>query len=251
MRFDSINSALALPADSHIDRRVPKKLLLEYGAPTAADKRQIQEGIEEITWVAALKPTNIGFPAFKDDLREYLEIAVVTAALRTDAKALRLIELIHRAIPYPLILISSQNECVSMSLAHKRWSQGEAGKVVIEDVRQEALGPDPLASVDEAFLASLTISKLPSRDLFALYDGLLTRITALEAARITGVFLLPEFAESSEAQRDNLETHARLMRELATLRAQAKKEKQINRRVEINTEIKRLETQLATIGDAL
>src|SRR5665213_1058686 len=99
MRFDSIISALALPAHARVDRRVPKKLLLEYGAPTAADKRKIQEGIEEITWVAALKPTNIGVPAFKDELREYLEIALVTVALRTDAKPTRLIELIHRAIP--------------------------------------------------------------------------------------------------------------------------------------------------------
>ena len=27
-------------------------------------------------------------------------------------------------------------DAVSLSLAHKRWSQGEAGKVVIEDVRR-------------------------------------------------------------------------------------------------------------------
>src|ERR1700679_933250 len=136
MRFDSIITALALPANSRVDRRVPKKLLLEYGAPTTADKRQIQESIEEVTWVAALKPTNIGVPAFKDEVREYLEIAVATAALRTDAKASRLIALIHRAIPYPLVLISSQSESVSISLAHKRWSKAEAGKVVIEDIRQ-------------------------------------------------------------------------------------------------------------------
>ena len=55
--------AMALPPDSRLDQRVPKKLLLEQGAPTAADKRYLQDGIDEMTWVAALKPTNIGVPS--------------------------------------------------------------------------------------------------------------------------------------------------------------------------------------------
>ena len=55
-----------------VDRRVPD-LLLEHGAPTAADKRRIKEGIEEVQWVATLKPTTIGVPAFRDATREYLK----------------------------------------------------------------------------------------------------------------------------------------------------------------------------------
>jgi hypothetical protein len=142
MSFAPVIDALAIPREALVDRRVPKKLLLEQGAPTAADKRQVQDGIEEITWVAALKPINIGVPAFRDAVREYLEIAVLTVALRSTAKPPRLIELIHRAIPYPLVLVTEHRDAVTLSLAHKRWSQGEAGKVVIEDVRQVQLHPD-------------------------------------------------------------------------------------------------------------
>src|ERR1035437_7787595 len=89
-----------LPADARVDRWVPKSLLLEHGRPTAADKRLIQSGIEEVMWVAALKPTNIGVPAFQDDLREYLEIAVLSVDLRGSTRSPRLTGLIHRAIPY-------------------------------------------------------------------------------------------------------------------------------------------------------
>src|ERR1035441_10112431 len=134
MSLDLVINALALPADARVDQRVPKKLLTEQGAPTAADKRQIQDGIEEMIRVAALKPTNIAVPAFRDDVREYLEIAVLAVTLRSAAKPSRLIELIHRAIPYPLVLVVAHGGAVSLSLAHKRWSQGETGKVVIEDV---------------------------------------------------------------------------------------------------------------------
>ena len=245
-------AALALPADARVDQRVPKKLLLEQGAPTAADKRQIQDGIEELIWVAALKPTNIGVPAFRDEVREYLEIAVLTATLRAAAKATRLTELIHRAIPYPVVLVTAQGDGVSLSLAHKRWSQGETGAVVIEDVHRTApLRADSLAPNEAAFLASLALSRLPTRDLFALYQGWLDRVAALEAATITGAFAVPDTDERAAAQRDALAAHARLQRDIARLRAQAQREKQLNRRVELNLAIKRLESELTLTKETL
>jgi hypothetical protein len=251
MSFDSVIDALAIPRAAVVDQRVPKKLLVEQGAPTAADKRKIMDGIEELHWVAALKPTNIGVPAFKDAIREYLEVSVLTAELRATAKAPRLIELIHRAIPYPLLLVSAHNGSVAVSMAHKRWSQGEGGRVVIEDVRQIPLNTETPSPEEVAFLENVAVSRLPARDLFALYGGWLDRLAALEAARITGTFRLPESPERAAAVSDGLGMHARLKRDLAILRARADKEKQLNRRVELNTEIKRLEAELAATQKTL
>jgi len=245
MNFDTVISALAIPREALVDQRVPKKLLVEQGAPTAADKRKIMDGIEELHWVAALKPTNIGVPAFKDAVREYLEVSVLTAELRATAKAPRLIELIHRAIPYPLLLVSAHNGTIALSVAHKRWSQGDGGKVVIEAVRQISLNVVAPSPEETAFLENLALSQLAARDLFALYAGWHDRLAALEAARITGSFNLPGSPDRAAAVRDGLGTHARLKRDLAILRARADKEKQLNRRVELNTEIKHLEAELA------
>src|SRR2546422_8289995 len=128
MNAADVITALALPPESRVDRRVPKKLLMENGAPTAADKRQINDGIEELLWVAALKPTTIGVPEYRDASHEVLEIAVLSLALRPEAKAARLVELIHRAIPYPLFLVTAQANTISLSLASKRLAQNEAGR---------------------------------------------------------------------------------------------------------------------------
>jgi hypothetical protein len=252
MNLASVINALALPPDARVDQRVPKKLMLERGAPATADKRQIQDGIEEMLWVAALKPTNIAVPTFRDEVREYLEIAVLTAMLRTAAKPIRLIELIHRAIPYPLVLVAAHGDTVSLSLAHKRWSQGETGKVVIEDVRCTApFRPDTPTAEEAPFLASLAVSRLPARNLFALYQGWLDRVAALEAAQITGTFVPPDSADRASALREALDTHARLQRDIVVLRAQAEKEKQLNHRVELNLEIKRLEATLVAVAEKL
>lgn len=252
MTVAAIIDALAIPPDARVDQRVPKKLLIEQGAPTSADKRQIQDGVEELHWVAALKPTNIGVPSFKDEVREYLEISVLTATLRAAAKATRLIELIHRAVPYPVVLVAAHGNSVTLSLAHKRWSQGQGGAVVIEDVRRTApFNPDQPTVEEALFLASLAVSGLPNRDLFTLYQGWLDRVAALDAARITGTFAPPESADRATALREGLDAHARLQRDLAALRVQAKKEKQVNRLVELNLEIKRLEAKVAATEETL
>ncbi|KTB48969.1 protein of unknown function (DUF4391) [Dehalogenimonas alkenigignens] len=252
MSLTAVINAFSIPSEARLDQRVPKKLLLEQDFPTVADKRLIQDGIDELFWVAALKPTNIGVPSFRDDVREYLEIAILSVKLRVSAKAPRLVELIHRAIPYPVVLVASQDEAIDLSLAHKRWSQGEIGKVVIEDLRRTApFKPDELTGDESAFLASLALSSLPGHNLFTLYQGWLDCVSAMEAARQTGEFVRPIFGVKAANLRKSLDELTRIQHNIGLFRAQAEKEKQVSRRVTLNLEIQRMETELAAIVASL
>jgi hypothetical protein len=248
MSFASIIHALALPPETRVEQRVPKKLLVENGAPTAADKRQINEGIEEVLWHAALKPANLGVPAYRDAVREYLEIAILTVTFRPVAKPARLVELIHRAIPYPVLLVATMGETATVSVAHKRWSQGESGQIVIEELRATTPFRPEIPTAEEAqFLARLAVGSLPQRDLFALYQSWLDSVLALEAAQITGAFVPPPSAERSAALRENLDSRTRALRDLALLRTQAENETQLNHRVELNLAIKKLDVRIAEL----
>lgn len=242
MNGHTLIEALDLPASSRVDQRVPKKLLLENGAPTAADKRLINDGIEELLWLAALKPTTIGVPEYRDDVREYLEIAVLRLTLRAAAKVARLLELVHRAVPYPLLLLTEQGEITGLSAVHKRWSQGEMGKTVLEgDVVATEWNAERDAERWPSFRDALALSKQPRTTLHALYQGWIDTLLALQAARVTGVFAVPASAEHASVRRDALQECARLDAEIARLRARAAKEKQMSRRVELNLELKRVE----------
>jgi len=248
MSFAPIISALALPPETRVEQRVPKKLLVENGAPTAGDKRQINDGIEEILWCAALKPANLGVPAYRDAVREYLEIAILTVTFRPVAKPARLVELIHRAIPYPVLLVATMGETATVSVAHKRWSQGESGQIVIEELRATTPFRPEIPTAEEVqFLARLAVGSLPQRDLFALYQSWLDSVLALEAAQITGAFIPPPSAERSAALRENLDSRTRALRDVALLRAQAESETQLNRRVELNLAIKKLDARIAEL----
>lgn len=237
--------AFQIPEDARVDQRIPKKLLTEQGAPTAADKRAIQDGIEDVYWRAALKPTNVGIPDFRDETREYLEIAVLVATLRDNAKVARLTELFHRAIPYPLVLIIEHERNMSMSLAHKRWSQGEAGKTVVESVlAAPAIRADSPTAVDRQFLETLPLARQPSTSLLAVYQGWINQVEAFAAAQITGRFVPLTDVDAIGRRRTALGERQRLEREAALLRSQAARESQLNRRVELNNQIQRLEQQL-------
>jgi len=245
----AILDALGLPSGARVDRRVPKSILAEHGAPTAADRRHIATGIEELRWVAALKPNTIGVPSYEDAVHQYQEIAVLTLALRPDARASRLTELVHRAVPYPVLLVTVQQPIVTLSLAHKRWSQGEAGKMVLEDkVVEVELRDEP---ADQAFLLAMSLARQPRSSLHALYQGWIDCANALLAARITGAFARPASAECATAVRKAVEAHRHLQSEIAVLRAKAAKEPQIARRVELNLLIKQLELDLAAARDEL
>ena len=253
--LSSLVDALRLPPEARLDTRVPKKLLMEQGAPTAADKRAIQEGIDELQWFAACKPANIGVPIFKDSVREYLEIAVIGCEFRATKdgkgpKESRLVELIHRAIPYPVLLIAVGNQGVTLSVAHKRAAQNEAGRTVIDRVVQtDAISkPDAL---NMALLASLPLSGLPRRDLSALYQGWLARIEAFNASLITGRLQVSDDLNTIDKRRAALENHSRLSREIVALRARANREKQLSRRVDLNLEIRRLEAEVADLSQHL
>lgn len=246
--------ALGLPLEARVDARVPKKLLVEQGAPTSADKRAIQDGIDELQWLAACKRSTIGVPSFADDTREYLEIAVVVCGLRQDAqgkpaKAGRLIELIHRAIPYPVFLVTTDVQGVTVSVAHKRHAQNESGKVVVERLVSVAgIRTEHLRANELAFLQSLSLAKQARRDLWTLYEGWLTRIEALNAARLTGVFATSDDVAAIERRREALEAHSRLTREITGLRVKAIREKKLSRRVELNLEIQAAHQQLQQVA---
>ena len=241
MNSSDLIAALALPDGALVDRRVPKTLLIENGAPTAADKRRIREDIEEIRWLAALKPTTVGVAEYRDSAREYLEIAVLQLALRIETSTNRLTELVHRAVPYPLLLIERQGNEVELSLAHKRWSQGETGKTVLDgDVVAAGFSNGHADGITTAFFDSLAITRQPHGSLFALYQGWIDTVQALCAARVTGVFSIPDSRAEVVDRASALQEYGRLVSRISELSAAGARERQIPRLAEINLELKRL-----------
>ena len=228
--------ALALPAQALVRTRVPKKLLLEQGLPTSADKRAVQDGLDELWWVAALKPQTCGLPAHRDATQDHSELAVLELQPRPGAKLPRLLQLIHRAIPYPVVLVVQGPEGPALSLATKRASHAEKRGWVVEELRTTPA----ILPADADFLKGLALHAQQATDLRQLYQSWWLRVEALHAARLTGTYRLPTDGSNLRAKLDRI---AALERELVRLRAQAKRERQLNRAVQLTLRIKDMEAE--------
>ena len=116
--------------------------------------------------------------------------------------------------------------------------------VVERIVATKGLRPETPSQHEAAFFASLRLADQPRQNLFALYEGWITCVEALAAARLSGAFAINEEGAAIARRRGALDAHARLTREIAVLLSKAKKEKQMSRRVYLNLEIQRLEAEL-------
>lgn len=260
-------SALGLPTSCRVDQRVPKKMLVENGAPTSADKRLINESIEEFQWLAALKPNTVGVAEYRDDCREYSEVAVLYIIMRKGPEGkgagaarvaqhirptniTRLAELVHRAVPYPVVLLLAAPQGLFLSLAHKRWAQNEAGKVVLDG---EPVTVDVALDLtaDHPFMQALALSRQPQTSLLALYQGWMDGLTAWQAAKYTGTFTPTVTPAQAAARRNALRTCQYLEQESTRLRAQAAKEMQLAKQVELNLALKRINAELASAREQL
>jgi hypothetical protein len=242
-------AALTIPAACRVDQRVPKKLLTEHGAPTAADRRQIQDGVDEIVWIASLKPHLIGVQAFKDQSRDYQEIAVLSLTLKPGAQLRRLTELLHRAVPYPMLLLTTSDTGLSVSMAHLRASQNEADKLVIDG---ELLMVTPAeAPAAPAFLDALALSNQPQTDLGALYQGWLDLVDALDMAGEIGRFQPSGTRAEAVARHAAMHDSRSLRVKLVQLRERASTERQMARRVTLNQAIHDGEAELTRLQQVL
>ena len=161
-------------------------------------------------------------------------------------------ELIHRAVPYPLLLVHEQGNTITLSAAHKRHSLGEAGKTVLESPPVAVdVSSDPFARFQGDFAAALSLTKQPQGSLYALYTGWLDTLVALLAAGRSGQFRMCDTRAAAEARRQALETCNSADAEVARIRAAAARETQVARQAELNQSLRAARAKLAAALETL
>lgn len=238
---DDLIAAFDLPVGPP-PRRVAKTTLAD-NVPTAADKRLVDTRLARLDWVAAINPATTGIAATDHDGLAIQTVNLLLARTRGPMPS-RLAEIVHRAIPQPVILIHAAEQDdgpAGLSLAPKRAAEREAGRVVVTALHDTG----PLSANDRDFVSTLALARLPSRDLAVLYDGLIERTEALAAASATArPFRLAANAQELDRWRGALARIGVLQAEEASLKAVMRKEGKLAVRVEIGEKIRLLRTAL-------
>lgn len=240
--------AISFPKATFLGKRVPKKQFIESGELTTSDKKLFQENVKSVYWEYTLKPSTCLVLPYRDNEREYLEIAVLKVEMNSRKGHKRIAEIIHRIIPYPLMLaFYTESSEVALSIAPKRFSQTEHGAIVAERFfTTDWMNSEKLNDHETAFIASLAWDNMPLETYDTLYNAWADRFAGHECSLLTGKFTIGKFTDRLEQLTEcrNIES------KISELRGQLKKTA-FNLQVEMNIQIKKLEQELNQLATSL
>ncbi|WP_035240139.1 DUF4391 domain-containing protein [Desulfobacter vibrioformis] len=249
----NIWNAISFPEAALLGKRVPKKQFLESGELVASDKKLFRENVQNVYWEYTLKTSTCPILPYRDNEREYLEVAVLQVEMNSPQKNKksshkRIAEIIHRVIPYPLMLgFYTESGDIALSIAPKRFSQAEHGAFVAERFYTTGwMNSEALNDNENDFLASLAWSNMPLQTYGTLYNAWTDRFTGYECSVLSGIFTIGKAMDRLE----RLTRCREIESKMSELRGQLKKAA-FNRQVELNTQIKKFEQELKQLAQML
>ena len=211
------------PKSSAFGRIVPKSKIYEHVSPSKALKELFIGQVDQIVWQYKLAPETI-------NLRQtpsVPEIEIFTITLKDGELKHDVLRSIDQAIAFPLLFeLLFEGKCRVIA-AYKRPSESDAAKWVVSDYFESGWLP-----------VETPRSPLPVvLNLEALYEQLLAPLMPFPARQ----------GERLQQRAERMSMIRLKQRELEKCEGRIQKEKQFNRKVEINAELRILKQELATL----
>jgi hypothetical protein len=222
-----MSALFAYPKQAEFGRVLPKSKIYERSGANARLKDLFVAQVEQIVWRYKLAPETINLAA-KPGVPE---IQVFAIQLKTPELHHDVLRCIDGAVQFPIIFELTQGQGAEASThvvaAYKRLSEADSASWFCSDYFRSGWMP-----------ATSERAPLPlALDLAGLYEQLLRR-------------LVPIDPRPQEPLRDFLARAASAMtkaKEVAKIEASLSRQKQFNRKVEINSRLRRLKTELERI----
>ncbi|MBW9248420.1 MAG: DUF4391 family protein [Acidithiobacillus ferriphilus] len=219
-RLESNAAFISYPKQAAFCRNLPKNKIYEHSGANTRLKDLFVEQVEQIVWQYKLAPETINLPA-KPGVPE---LQIFTIQLKTSELNLDVLRCIDGAVQFPIIFELSFDGRTQVVAAYKRPNESDASRWVLGDYYATAWLPSDIER------AAMPLAL----DLGGLYEQVLHR-------------LIPAPTRPQESLIDlvaRVELVAAKQREVEKAASKLAKEKQFNRKVEINAELRKLKKDL-------
>ena len=218
--LQSNTAFISYPKQSAFGRTLPKNKIYEHSTANTRLKDLFVRQVEQIVWQYKLAPETIKLSA-KPGVPE---LQIFSIQLKTAELNLDVLRCIDGAVQFPIIFELSFDGRTQVVAAYKRPNESDASRWVLSDYFATAWLPSDIKRV--AMPLAL--------DLGGLYEQVLHR-------------LIPTSARAQECLADlvaRVEAVAAKRHEVEKTASKLAKEKQFNRKVEINANLRQLKTEL-------
>jgi hypothetical protein len=214
---------IAYPKQAAFGRILPKNKIYEHSGANTRLKDLFVKQVEQIVWQYKLAPETLNLPARPG----VPEIQIFSIQLKTPDLHGDVLRCIDGAIPFPIVFELTFDGRTQVTAAYKRPNESGASRWVLSDYF--ATDWLPMDSERTAMPVALHMG--------GLYEQLLHRLIPLSAR--------PQ--ETLAEQVARVERAQAKQRELDKATARLEKEKQFNRKVEINAFVRRLKTEFEAL----
>jgi hypothetical protein len=215
-----MSALIAYPKQAAFGRVLPKNKIYEHSGANTRLKDLFVKQVEQIIWQYKLAPETLHLPARPG----VPEIQIFTIQLKTTELHIDVLRCIDGAIPFPIVFELVFEGKTQVIAAYKRPSESDASHWVLSDY----FASDWLPTDHERTAMPVALH------LGGLYEQLLHRLIPLSARPQEALTELVLRVEQAQAKQ----------RELDKATARLAKEKQFNRKVEINAHLRQLKNEL-------
>ena len=214
------SALISYPPQAAFGRTLPKAKVYENSGANTRLKDLFAKQVEQIIWAFKLAPETIHLPARPG----VPEIEVFSLQLKTPELSRDVLRCIDGAIPLPIVFELSFEGRTQIIAAYKRPNEADASRWVTSDYF--ATDWLPAGCQRTAMPVALHMG--------GLYEQLLYRLISLPARPRESLIDLVARVEQVQAKQ----------RELDKIAARLTREKQFNRKVEINAELRKLQAEV-------
>lgn len=215
---------LGLPKTTEFNKRIPKQKFYENISVSPALKRIFVDQIKLIYWRNKIAPSTMNLEAGKN----VTEIEVFEVKLNSIPLDTAVLKQIDREIPYHIIFVLEYNGKYQAWTAYKEKSGNASGTFKVDTYYHTEWLPE-----DELAL------KLDGLNMDVVYESYVRQIAG-DALR-KGAGDAPESLKESIERDKQIQA---LQKQIDTLQAKIRREKQLNRQMELNAELKKLKKQM-------
>lgn len=212
------------PEQAAFGRTLPKSKLYEHSHANTRLKNLFVQQVEQIVWQYKLAPETINLPARPG----VPEIQVFGIQLKTLELSFDVLRCIDQAVQFPIVFELAHEGRTQVVAAYKRPNEADANRWVLSDYFTTGWMP-----------ADAERAPMPlALHLGGLYEQLLRTLISLSARPHESMAaLVDRFSQLQALQREVNKTAARL-----------EKERQFNRKVEINARLRQLKDEQAALS---
>ena len=223
MNQATLSPFISYPKQAAFGRVLPKNKIYEHSGATPAVRQMFVRQVEQIVWQYKLAPETINLPP-KPGVPE---IQIFAVQLKTPELSLEVLRCIDGAVQFPVIFELRFEGKTQVVAAYKRPSEADSTRWVVSDYFSSPWLPN-----------DVTRTAMPlALDLGLLYAQLLQRLITL-----------PLRQNETLAELVTRVTQLRLKQnEVQKITHKLAKEKQFNRKVEINAQLRTVRQELENL----